>query len=102
MIWEIGCMRPEEAKVFDDDAGYHKFVNEAGEQYGSFEVFWHEPHCNKGDDEPMDRPGWFWWATVSHCHSAALRSTGTCQSGSDLSVGSARFAQTGPDSSSTL
>lgn len=56
----IGTVRPEEAKVFDQYAGYHQFhAEETQEPYGSFEiVFW---------DEPTNRAGWYWWACFPGC-----------------------------------
>jgi hypothetical protein len=56
----IGTRRAEEARVFDNEAGYHQFTNEEGESFGSFEVFWWE------DDEPP-RPGWYWAAGFPGC-----------------------------------
>lgn len=52
----IGTVRPEEARVFDDKAGHHPFINERGEEYGGFEVFWND-----------DDAGWYWWACMPGC-----------------------------------
>ena len=56
----IGTVRPEEARVFDSHAGFHKFhADETQEAYGSFEVFWFESvHVN---------PGWYWAAGFEGC-----------------------------------
>lgn len=70
----IGTRRPEEAKVFDNEAGYHQFHNEDGEPYGSFEVFWDdedrlhgsEPRNYDADGEPV-KPGWYWWSCFPGC-----------------------------------
>ena len=56
----IGTVRVEEAKVFDDYAGYHSFHDENGEQYGRFDVFWHEPNCEY-------KAGWYWWSCFEGC-----------------------------------
>ncbi len=68
----IGTVRPEEAKVFDSEAGYHEFHAEGGETYGSFEVFWADPDAvpmsedwQDGDDVPG--AGWYWWACFPGC-----------------------------------
>ena len=60
------------AKVFDDDAGYHQFISEDGNEHGSFEVFWAEDgdledDYPEDDDKPTYRPGWYWWACFSGC-----------------------------------
>jgi hypothetical protein len=78
----IGAMRPEEAKVFDDHAGYHQFHaendlpfgDEPPEKYGSFEVFWDDGDCMNGGEprnydsegEPVE-PGWYWWPCFPGC-----------------------------------
>lgn len=52
---------------------YHKFKNSEGEEYGSFEVFYHG-----GDDtafvlDPSDKDaepapaGWYWWPSFIGC-----------------------------------
>jgi hypothetical protein len=71
---QIGTTRPEEAKVFDQFAGYHSFhAEETQEEYGSFEVFWHDGKRISEDDvwadsdnEPMPA-GWYWWACFPGC-----------------------------------
>lgn len=47
-------------------SGYHKFQNEEGESYGSFEVFWLDDH----DDlvhEALYESGWYWWPCFPGC-----------------------------------
>jgi hypothetical protein len=65
----IGTRRAEEARVFDNEAGYHQFANEEGESFGSFEVFWHEgedlSHVDK-DLAPVPA-GWYWAAGFPGC-----------------------------------
>ena len=62
----IGTVRPEEAKVYDSHAGYHRFHTDNAyeygpqEPYGSFEVFWHDRH-----DE--SESGWYWAAGFPGC-----------------------------------
>jgi len=64
----IGTVRAEEAKVFDDYAGYHSFHDEDGETYGRFEVFWHEPDLNSEYDCCFwGKPGWYWWSCFEGC-----------------------------------
>jgi len=58
---QIGGTRPEEAKVFDDHAGYAQFIHEDGEAYGSFEVFWTDSLIEDAC-APDWQPGWYWWA----------------------------------------
>ena len=72
----IGTARPEEARVFDRDAGFHCFHDEeTQEKYGSFEVFWDDddtpkwggdPRNYDGNGEPV-KPGWYWWACYPGC-----------------------------------
>jgi hypothetical protein len=62
----IGTVRVEEAKVFDDYAGYHSFHDENGEPYGRFEVFWHEPK-NEYDYCFWGKAGWYWWSCFEGC-----------------------------------
>lgn len=50
---KIGTVRLEEAKVFDSEAGYHRFHAEDGSEFGSFEIFWAE--------------GWYWHACFPGC-----------------------------------
>jgi len=72
----IGTMRVEEARVFDSEAGYHPFHSEAGEPYGSYEVFWHDGgHMIEADDDDMplddwrdaEPAGWYWIACFPGC-----------------------------------
>ncbi len=52
----IGTVRLEEAKVFDQFAGYHSFHSEPEQiPHGSFEVFFD------------DVEGWSWWACFPGC-----------------------------------
>lgn len=72
----IGTVRPEEAKVFDELAGYHQFHSEeTQEPYGSFEVFWDDADVSEhggdarnydGDGKPVS-PGWYWWSCSPGC-----------------------------------
>jgi hypothetical protein len=62
----IGTVRPEEARVFDSEAGYHQFTSEDGEPHGSFEVFWHNGDDSE-DDSMAFAPGWYWWACFPGC-----------------------------------
>lgn len=57
----IGTMRPEEAKVFDSQAGFHPFHDEENLAYGSFEVFWNDGDRNFDEDGQEVKPGWYWW-----------------------------------------
>lgn len=68
----IGALRAEEAKVFDKDAGFHQFINEEGEKYGSFEVFWCDGEGSHHDEDTSyiwdeAKPGWYWWACFPGC-----------------------------------
>ncbi len=53
---------------------YHQFTNEAGEQYGSFEVFYDDADHNLSDEprnfdpdgEPV-KPGFYWWSCFPGC-----------------------------------
>lgn len=73
----IGSMRAEEARVHDSHEGYHTFTSEAGEPYGSFEVFWHNGghmiEAGEDDDMPLDDwrdaepAGWYWIAGFPGC-----------------------------------
>lgn len=38
---------------------YHRFVNEDGELYGSFQTF--EVHAKRDQNETGLKPGWYWW-----------------------------------------
>lgn len=60
----IGLMRAEEARVFDSEAGYHRFHSENGERYGSFLVYWQDAIDNDG--EPI-AAGWYWRAEFPGC-----------------------------------
>lgn len=71
----IGTVRPEEAKVFDGSAGFHRLHNEDGHYLGvTVEVFWDdedrmhgsEPRNYDGDGNPV-APGWYWWACLPGC-----------------------------------
>ncbi len=55
----IGTVRPEEAKVFDQDAGTHKVP--AYPVSLEFEVSWSDgcDHTH-GDCACGERPGWYW------------------------------------------
>lgn len=47
-------------------AGYQKFVNhETGELYGSFEVYYYDPHHE--NQIRGDQKGWYWWACSPGC-----------------------------------
>jgi len=73
----IGTLHKEEARVFDSAEGYHQFENEDGEQFGSFEVFWHDGghmiEQPEHDDMPLDDwrepepAGWYWQASFPGC-----------------------------------
>jgi hypothetical protein len=79
----IGTVRSQEARVYDNHAGYHQFHAEPDnshatpERHGSFEVFWHDgghmvEHDGDGDmslDDWRDaeRAGWYWWACFPGC-----------------------------------
>jgi hypothetical protein len=53
---------------------YHRFKNDQGDKYGSFEVFYHEGGCDLMPDcvahekgvEPL-KPGWYWWCCFPGC-----------------------------------
>lgn len=61
----IGMVRPEEAKVFDGDAGYHKFINDAGEAYGSFLIYWEDGVSLDGEEDIS--AGWYWRSEFPGC-----------------------------------
>lgn len=44
---------------------YHAFLDEEGDEYGSFEVFHHEAHSET--DGMLTEPGWYWWACMPGC-----------------------------------
>ena len=68
----IGTMRAEEAKIFDQYAGYHPFhAEETQEPYGSFEIFFNDAlplgnEMSDGNGKAM-APGWYWWACRPEC-----------------------------------
>lgn len=45
----------------EEFGGYHKFKNEEGEEYGSFEVFYIQ------EGHKTLTPGWYWWASFPGC-----------------------------------
>ena len=65
---KIGTLRPEEARIYDDHAGYHSFhEEETQEEYGSYEIFWHDgKRMNDGEGEPLPA-GWYWAAGFPGC-----------------------------------
>jgi hypothetical protein len=66
----IGTVRPEEARVFDQFAGYHRFHAETTqEEYGSFEIFWDDGDNGRNFDSQGElvKPGWYWWACSPGC-----------------------------------
>jgi len=63
----IGGRRVEEAKVFDNEQGYHSFHNEDGEPYGSFEVFWTDGDGEQDEDGSISGAGWYWFACFPGC-----------------------------------
>jgi hypothetical protein len=63
----IGTVRPEEAKVFDQFAGYHRFHSEESQEpYGSLEIFWRDYQAATDDSEEF-AAGWYWWACFPGC-----------------------------------
>lgn len=82
---KIGTVRAEEARVFDQYAGYHHFHGELQpwptvgdnpdyqprEEYGSFEIFWHNGRKLYGEDADEESvplaAGWYWWACFPGC-----------------------------------
>lgn len=48
-------------KAGNSRAGYHRFVNEDGEEYGSFEVWWLDRSAmeNPVDIDELSQ-GWYW------------------------------------------
>ena len=67
---KIGTVRKEEARVFDNEAGFHQFENEEGERFGSFEVLWIEETQDDygGVNSPDALPfGWYWQACFPGC-----------------------------------
>lgn len=70
----IGTVRPEEARVFDQFAGYHSFhADNTQEETGSFEIFWFdgrrysEDDCWAGSDGETLPAGWYWRASFPGC-----------------------------------
>ena len=72
----IGTVRPEEARVFDQFAGFHSFHTDTAavgvfEEYGSFEIFWQNAQQAtwSGHGEPTEEltPGWYWWSCFPGC-----------------------------------
>jgi hypothetical protein len=65
----IKAARPEEARIHDTYAGYHRFhADQTQEPYGSFEIFWRDLHDDT--DEETDEPwpaGWYWRAGFPGC-----------------------------------
>lgn len=45
---------------------FHRFKNEDGEEYGSFEVF---QYTEVGESQYFNKtkPGWYWWACFPGC-----------------------------------
>jgi hypothetical protein len=63
----IGTVRPEEAKVFDQFAGYHSFhAEESQEPCGSFHIFWQEFEPESEDSEEI-AAGWYWQSGFPGC-----------------------------------
>lgn len=59
----IGTLRPEEARVFDIEAGTHQFHGIANGPVGSFDVFWHNGGIVEDgacEGEELGRLGWYW------------------------------------------
>jgi len=51
----------------DSCKGYHQFVAEDGERYGSFEVFWLDDVDDDADASAPMCGGWFWWPCFAGC-----------------------------------
>lgn len=51
-----------------EKAGYHSFHDEDGQEYGSFEIFWHDEdgETTYGNDEPAPS-GWYWYSCFPGC-----------------------------------
>lgn len=48
--------------------GYSQFVNEDGEEYGSFEVFWAgNDTIAEWNKDGAYEIGWYWWACFPGC-----------------------------------
>lgn len=76
----IGTVRKEEARVFDQFAGYHSFhAEETQESYGSLEIFWHKggpleesnppthDDWDCDDSEQCEPAGWYWRSCFPGC-----------------------------------
>ena len=58
-----------------EHAGYHSFLDDEKEPFGSFEIYWHDGKSivyeNLRDDWPDTEcatdPGWYWWACSPGC-----------------------------------
>jgi hypothetical protein len=52
---------------------YTRFFDEAGQKYGSFEVFYRDPDtakdgdCWRDGDGELLPAGWYWWACFPGC-----------------------------------
>lgn len=46
-------------------SGYHKFRDDDGGEYGSFEVFHQDERCIAADIDYA--PGWYWWSCFPGC-----------------------------------
>lgn len=50
---------------------YHRFTNDLGEEYGSFETFYHEATAEQeeysDDNEDFFPSGWYWHACFPGC-----------------------------------
>ncbi len=51
------------------NSGYHQFIDaETGDEFGSFEVFWHDGYrVDERGDEHFDGVGWYWAAGFPGC-----------------------------------
>jgi hypothetical protein len=57
----MAMVRPEEARVFDSEAGYHQFhAEQTQEPYGSFQIYWQDELAAGESSEPVVA-GWYWW-----------------------------------------
>ena len=45
-------------------AGYHRFIDDEGYGYGSFEVFWVDQW---EESDTNSEPGWYWWPCFPGC-----------------------------------
>lgn len=63
----IGTVRPQEARISDEFAGYQSFHHaEDQDEYGSLEIFWHDGQ-DEGTGSGLSEPGWYWWACFPGC-----------------------------------